>query len=495
MTTKVVKGSLWTLAGQGLPLGVSLIATPFVIRFLGADGYGVLILVGLIPMYLGFADFGMSIASTKFGSDAYAQGDTEKEGKVVRTAAVIAFLASLPFGIAIFMLSGWLVTLFNVPDHLQGEAAMALKFASATFVVNFLNGIFNTPQLTRLRMDLNTLVTSGFRILGIIATPIVLYVGGGIAGAVFVLMAASVLTLLGHLYISGRLLRNLFELTVDRRAIRPMLKFGGALVVGGVAGILLVNVEKGVLARMVSTTALAFYSVAFTLASMLTMFSSAMIQSLLPAFSQLQTEDKRDQLNSLYSRGIRINLIWLVPALVFLSIVAKPFFTIWAGEEFGRESVLPFYILLAGVAFNIVAYFPNTAIIAAGKMDILAKLYWIELAPFAVLVWVLAARFGAVGAAAAWSARVIVDAFIQFFLAKRIAEISYVQKNLLTFLAASAVMALPFAAKLYFGEMHIAVIVIAFACLIAYALIIWMAILEKAEISWLVERFSSRFVK
>lgn len=89
MTTKVVKGSLWTLAGQVAPLGVSLVATPFTIRLLGAEGYGVLILVGLIPTYLGFADLGMGFASTKFGSEAYAAGDTVKEARTVRTAAVL----------------------------------------------------------------------------------------------------------------------------------------------------------------------------------------------------------------------------------------------------------------------------------------------------------------------------------------------------------------------------------------------------------------------
>ena len=98
MTTKVVKGSLWTLLGQVLPLGISLFTTPFVIRMLGSEGYGVLILIGLIPSYFAFADFGMSLASTKFASEAYAAGDREKEAQVVRTAALIAFFSSLPVG-------------------------------------------------------------------------------------------------------------------------------------------------------------------------------------------------------------------------------------------------------------------------------------------------------------------------------------------------------------------------------------------------------------
>ncbi len=273
MTTKVVKGSLWTLAGQVAPLGVSLFATPFVIRLLGSEGYGVLILVGLIPSYFGFADFGMSIASTKFASEAYAAGDKEKEARIVRTAAFVAFCASLPIGLALLAFSGKIVGLFNVPAEYQPQASIALKIAAVTFVVRFLNGVFNTPQLTRLRMDLNTFVNSGFRILGLAATPIVIYLGYGIVGAVSVLLAAGLLTLAGHIYISGKLLPTLYTPTLDRQSLRPMLKFGGALVIASIAGIFLVNTEKGVLSALISTKALAYYSVAFTLANIITMFS------------------------------------------------------------------------------------------------------------------------------------------------------------------------------------------------------------------------------
>lgn len=495
MTTKVVKGSLWTLTGQVMPLGVSLFTTPFVIRMLGAESYGVLILVGLIPTYLGFADFGMGIASTKFGSEAYGIGSPQDEARIVRTAALIALSVSLPIAAVLFIFSGSIIGLFNVPEHLQAEATLSFRVASITFVVNLLNNIFNTPQLARLRMDLNTLVTTGFRTLGIIALPIILYLGFGIVGAVSVLLAASLLTLAGHIFISDRLLHGLLGITIDRTMTRPLLNFGGALAISGIAAVALINAEKGILAATVSTSALAYYSVAFALAGMMTMFSSAMIQSLLPAFSQLQSDENREYLNSLYWRGICLNLIWLIPALVFLSIFAKPFFRLWAGEEFSRESVVPFYILLAGVAFHIVAYFPYTAIMAAGRTETLAKLYWIELIPYALLVWVLASRFGAVGAATAWSIRVIVDAFIQFVLATRIAGISHVRNGLPTFSIAGAIMAMPFVLNLYLGEFSMLVVLLTAGCIVMYAIIIWKMILEREEISWLINRLRARLAR
>ncbi len=476
------------------PLAVSLVATPFVIRLLGSESYGVFILIGLIPVYLGFADFGMGLASTKFASESYAQGDNGTEARIVRTAACIALCVSLPIATVMFIFSENIIGLFNVPEYLHSEASLALRFASVTFVVAFLNNIFNTPQLTRLRMDLNTFVNAGFRILGIVAIPILLYFVGGIAVAVFALMIVSLMTLAGHLLVSGRLLPELIGVSVEHRAIRPMLKFGTGLVIAAFAAILLVNAEKGVLAAAVSVTALAHYSVAFTLASMMTLFSGAMIQSLLPAFSQLQGDTKRQHLNSLYSFGIRISLILAVPALVFISLFAKPFFSRWAGEEFGRESTLPFYLLAVGLAFNIVAYLPYVAIMASGRTDIFAKLYWIELVFYVVLVWFLASRYGAAGAALAWSIRVVVDAIIQFALAKRVAGVRFSGKGLFWFAPAAIIVLLPLATYFYLDELSLPLLVGAMFCFGVYVIVISKTMLEKEEITWLLQRINKKYL-
>ncbi len=495
MTTKVVKGSLWTLSGQILPLFVSVITTPFVIRMLGAEGYGVLILVGLIPTYFAFADFGMSLASTKFASEAYAAGDLEKEAQVVRTAALIAFLASLPVAALIFIFSATAAALFNVPEHLQPQAALALKISSATFVINFLNAVFNTPQLTRLRMDLNTFVNSGIRVFGTLAVPFVIYYGGGIVGAVTVLLITSVAVLIGHLIVSGRLLGELFGFSLDSKAFRPLLKFGGGLVISGIAAVLLVNLEKLVLTRMTSVETLAHYSVAFTFASMATLFSGAMLQSLIPAFSQLLAPDKRLQLESLFSRALRANVIGMLPVLTFLFVIARPLFTVWAGEEFGRESTLPFYILLGGLFFNILAYVPVSLIMASGRTDLLAKLYWIELFPYIGLIAVLTLKFGAAGAALAWSIRVIADAVLMGRLSKQTAGISfYIFKGKAAAFGVAIMMLLPpVIVSAATHDLSIWPFLLLPASIALYCLFAWKKFLDTDERLWLTNKFQLAF--
>lgn len=488
MTTRVVKGSVWTLGGQIAPLLLSFITAPFVIDMLGADGYGVLILIGVLPSYFLFADFGMGMASTKFGSQAYSAGDPEQEGRVVRTAALIAFLASLPVAALLFVFSSWLARLFNVPEDLLADASIAIKIVSVTFVINFLNGILNTPQLSRLRMDLNTILTSGFRVVGIIATPVVLYMGFGLAAVASVLLVVSLLTLTGHFFVSKRLLPNLADLTLERELVRPMIVFGGAFVGAGIAAVLIVNAEKGILAAAISPEALAFYQIAFTVAAILPMFSVSMLQSLIPAFSQLQGDENREQLNALFKRALRLNIIGSIPALILVAIVAKTFFTLWIDERFGRESTLPLYILLIGVAFGLLAHMPYVSILAAGRTDIFAKLYWLQLAAYVPLVWFLTTKFGIPGAAAAWSIRTIVDTFILFSIARRTAGVSFGFSQFARFLIPVSVMIVPLITYFYRGQIDALVISLTAICLAAYAIVIWRTVLEPEEIAWIESR-------
>ena len=494
MTTKVVKGSLWTLGGQILPLFATLISTPFVIRFLGSEGYGVLILVGLIPMYFSFADFGMSMASTKFGSEAFGQGLRQKEGEVIRTAAVVAFLSSLIFLLPIFVFSGLIIARLSVPEYLRQDGSLALKLTVISFFFGILGSIFNTAQLSRLRMDLNSTINASGRLLSAILAPIVLYLGGGIVGAATIGLAISLLTVAAHITVSGRLLREIYEFSINNSLIKPLIKFGAGLLASTLALSLLGNLEKLVLSAIVSVKFLAYYSIAFTFANMATLFTTAMMQSLIPAFSQLLTPDKKSEFNMLYSRSIRLNIIVLLPALMILFVIAKPFFTVWAGLEFGENSTAPFYVLLFGLMFNVLAYVPYAALTASGRTDIAAKLFWIEILPFTVAVFIFVNTFGILGAAVAWSVRVIIDAILLLHLAKRTVGVTFRLSVYLGNLAAALLFLLP--AIIFAGiydNFSYWLLLITPVCLVAYAAVVWQRLIDIDEKRWIAAHLSLVF--
>jgi O-antigen/teichoic acid export membrane protein len=421
------------------------------------------------------------MASTKFGSEAYAEGDPEKEARIIRTAAAIALASSLPVAVLLMIFAGTITGLFNVPEHLAANATVALRIAAIGMVINFLCGIFNTPQLARLRMDLNTLITAIPRILGQIATPIAIYLGYGITGAMSALLAASVLTLAGHLIISRRLLPALIAPGLAVEATKPLLRYGGPVLLTLIAASLLINLEKVVLARVASVKELAYYSVAFNFAGMITMFSQSMLPTLMPAFARLTAPERRNELYTLYLRTIRLNIAVILPLFVILATVAKPLFTVWAGSEFGLNSTIPFYILLIGYFLNLMAYVSQALLLAAGRTSIIAKLNWVELIFYIVLLFVLSSRFGAIGAASAWAARVGVDCFIVIYFGRKFEGAPIRAAEWVRQIGISSALLAPVLTWSVIFGLSFSIIAVLAASLLAYSYFVWFWVLEPSE--------------
>jgi O-antigen/teichoic acid export membrane protein len=335
-------------------------------------------------------------------------------------------------------------------------------------------------------MDLNMLTSAIPKILLAAVTPVILYFGGGIVEAVGWAFIVAAGTLAVVVYFSTGLLPGLLSASFNRDLMRPLLKFGGGWLLAVMAAILVANVEKLFLTQMVSVKALAYYSVAFSVAMMATVFSQAMVQSLVPAFSRLDRATSRAELERLLSRSIRINILWLLPTLTVMFVAAKPLFSVWAGEDFGTESVLPFYILLASLFFNILAYVPHAAIVAAGRTDVFARLYWFELAIYVVTAWFLVARFEAVGAALAWSLRTILDAFFVIGLSKRIAGVRFKFWPHIRLLSLGILMlACPIFLEL-FVESWLLIGGLLAVCVCAYLVIAWYRFVSVEERYWIV---------
>ena len=495
MTTRVARGTLWTLGGQCTVMLASLVATPFTIRLLGSEAYGVLALVNVLIGYLAFTDMGMGLTATRFGADAHTRLDERGEVAVVWTSTLIAVVPAVVSALALALFAAPLIDdVLRLPAHLRSESIIVLRLAAVGFVARTLSSVLNAPQLVRLRMDLNTLVTSGMGIAQICLVPVVLLLGGELVGAVSVIAGISIGGVFVHLMISQRLLPRLSRPRIDSALIKPLMRFGIGLVASAIAGMVLINVEKLLLPRFASVTVLAHYAVAYSVAGMLAVVPAAMRQSLLPAFSRLQAERDRESLARLYGQALRGNLLWIAPASVLLCVGAKPFFTFWAGPEFGQQSTVPFYILVVGLMFNVMAYVPHAMLMACGRSDLIARFHAAEVLPYTLVAVLLTYRFGAIGAALAWSLRVTVDATLFFFGAARVANFSptVFPRNRATYFTAASVLLLPVVLVVR-TETSLAVLAcVTLFSLLLYSAMVWTRVLTTEEREWMVDIASRR---
>ena len=96
-----------------------------------------------------------------------------------------------------------------------------------------------------------------------------------------------------------------------------------------------------------------------------------------------------------------------------------PFLRLWIGADSAAGATPVAYVLALGIWANGLAQLPYAGLQAAGRTDITGKLHLIEVLPYLGLLWLGLSTIGILGAALAWTARVIAD-FIALAILDRV---------------------------------------------------------------------------
>jgi O-antigen/teichoic acid export membrane protein len=493
MAGLVARGGLWGLGGQGITLLTSLIATPFIIRLLGTEYYGLLTLVNVLIGYFAFSDFGVGIASTKHAAEARAHGDDKEESAVVWTSLILIIIPVILVSGFLFASAGFLVeSVFKIPTHLAREARLAIQLVPVIIGASAVSGILNTPQLVRLRYDLNAAITMGSSALQTCIVLAAILMGGKIVSVILVMASVSVTTALLHLIVSSNLFPRMRRPGINRKLIRPLLKFGLGIVAMAAIGLVIVYGEKLLLVRLGSVKLLAYYNVAFTLAGLLTLATNATCQPLFPTFVYLWSGNERERLRRLYDGVMRGVLFVSVPGAILICACAKDFLRLWAGPEYGQESTYAAYILAFGCVVYCLSLAPRNLLTAMGEVNLVARYQAAEIVPYFLLAYVLIAKFGVPGAAIAWCLRVIIESFLLSWRVHRITGLPFVPapENPRRYALSLILLLIPITTMLITGLSSLTSYIAALACFTAYLIVSVKALLCPVERSWIKEHIS-----
>jgi O-antigen/teichoic acid export membrane protein len=205
---------------------------------------------------------------------------------------------------------------------------------------------------------------------------------------------------------------------LHRDYLRPLLTFGGWVTLGSILTPFLAYGDRATLGALAGAEAVGYYAAPAEVVMRLLIIPGSLAATLFPALSALSAV--REATEPTIWRGMKyVMLIVLIPVVVLIA-AGEPALVLWLGADVGRESANVLPVLAVGVAVLSPAYMPMIALQATGRADIPARLYLLEIPLFVGLLVVLIPLWGIVGAAAAWSIRVVLDAALQCAAAARI---------------------------------------------------------------------------
>jgi O-antigen/teichoic acid export membrane protein len=410
----VARNAVLNLAGLGVPLVVAFITLPILIRYLGTERFGVLALAWMLLTYL--AELGFGSTTTRYAAEALGAGRGHELGGIAWTTAGLQALAGLAEGVALAMVTPWLVgSVLNIPDVLMSDARTCLYLLAAAIPLVGLGKSFRGLVEAAQRFDLALLVH-----LPITAGTYVLAAIGAVLGwplpAIFgVIVASRIISLPGYLLVARHALPGIsLRPAIHRGRRRELTMFAGWVAVSTIVSPLLVYLDRFMVGVLLSMTAVTFYAAPYELVARLALIPAAIVGALFPVFSQLSGERDRTQAESLAARSITLVVVVLGPAMILILGGARDGLSLWLGPEYASRSALALQILAVGVLANAAAHVPYGLLQGMGRPDLPARFHLIELPLQLLIAWVLVSRFGIPGAALAWTGRVLLDAALLF---------------------------------------------------------------------------------
>jgi O-antigen/teichoic acid export membrane protein len=417
----LVRNIVWNLLGHGAPLFVALLAIPFLVKGLGTERFGVLVLAWMVVGYFTLFDLGIGRATTKYTSEYLAKGAFPELNGLIWTSLSTLFAIGILGMVIIHGLAPYVVTrVLVIPSTIQREAidAFGLLALSLPIVVgtSAARGILEAQH----RFGIVNAIAIPAGIANYLLPLAAIHVTNDLSLVVLFLVAGRTITWLLFLYFS---LNSLPGLRVPRlprfSCALQLFRFGGWVTVSSIIGPLMTYADRFMVGTVLTMSAVAYYATPYDLVTKLGIIAPGVMSVLFPVLITSITLGKGD-FWALHDRATKFILLTLAPVVVCALMFAQLFLGVWLGAEFALNSGGVFQILSVGVLFNSLAVAPFTAIHAAGRADLSAKAHLIELPLYLLTLWFLMRHFGIEGVAVAWLLRVVLDYLLMFSIARRL---------------------------------------------------------------------------
>ena len=414
MNRNVARNVAWNIAGTLSSFVVGLMALPVLLHTLGAARLGVFTLaLGLIG-FSGLLDLGLGRALTQSVSSNLGDG-RPREAVAALVWDVLRLLAG--FGLA-WVLVLWLLVppvvthLFHLQGRLAAETifglravALSMPFALvATGAMGSLEGLQEFRHVSTRRAALSVLQYG-------LPTLVALW-RADVGWVIAALAASRAFGILVWLRALQHLLPKPDNAHRHPDDLRHLLRFGGWLSVSNLVGPLMAYADRFYLASLFPPALVAAYTVPYDALSRVTSLPMTAIGAVFPALAEAQARPESSA--SLLRGSVHALVTLMLPPLLVAMMFARPLLTLWLGSSFALVALPMFQLLLLGVFVNSAAHVPYALLQAHGRTDLTAKLHLGELPIFAgLLVWVVAYH-GIVGAALAWTLRIVLDTALLF---------------------------------------------------------------------------------
>lgn len=379
-----------------------LLYTPFMLRCLGQNEYGLYSLVASVITYLTLLDFGFGSAIVRYTAKIKATKSKEEEwslyGMFLLAYSVIGFLITIGGLILYFNIDRMFDRTMSVDDLRQARIMMALMVGNlaVTFPFSIFGSITSAYEKFVFQRSLSII-----RILLSTAVLIcVLLLGYKAIAMVIVQTIFSLGTLLANfLYCKYRLRIRVFFHDFNLALLKEIMVFSWWNFLGAIVDRIYWGTGQFILGIYSGTIAVAVFSLAVSLVNLYMSMSTSFNSVLLPRITVLATSDRNNaEISEIFIKTGRLQFCVLSLILSGYVIFGQQFIHLWAGEGYSDTYFITF-IFFAALICPLIQNVGITILLARGQQKF-RSLTYLAIAIVSLVAQILVTpKYGAIGCA------------------------------------------------------------------------------------------------
>lgn len=411
MFKKVYSTKINVISNAGASVWIALlniIFVPLYLKYLGIEAYGIIGIFTSIQALINLLDFGLSPTINRELARLSVLPDSSQEMRdLKRTLELPNWIIAVSIALILAVLSPLIANYWVQPKNLSvSTVTQALIIIGVNIAVQFsanfyIGGLMGMQK--QLLFNLINIFCASLRSLGAIC--ILIFVSPTIQAF---LLWQSAVALLQIILFAVTLSKSLPDApskgSFQKTLIQKIWRFAAGMTGISIVSLILTQLDKVILSRMISLETFGYYSLAITISSTaITIPVSAVTHTVYPQLSKLVLQDDKKQLSDYYHKSCQIISVLLFPTVMVLAFFSYQILLIWTkNEDIAANTHLILTLLAIGTGLNCAMWLPYYLQLAHGWTK-LAFFMNVASIIFLIPIMILGiCKYGVLGGAGMW---------------------------------------------------------------------------------------------
>lgn len=153
-TSQIIRNLVSGWISMGFRTLLAMFMVPFLLKYTGKEGYGLIGLLGVIVSMTGIADLGLRSALGRELAEQVARNNRRGFNELISTAFILYLLIGGTIASCAFLLAPWLASVLKVSEPWYGEAVWMMRvYGSASIVMSFITPVYSAALSSNNRFD------------------------------------------------------------------------------------------------------------------------------------------------------------------------------------------------------------------------------------------------------------------------------------------------------------------------------------------------------